>query len=502
MYMLILNRFKYIYKYFSINYFLAILLLFIIYIILYKLLNIDLIYLLPLSFITFAFIISKLKPSLRLFIFIIFVLFVSSVLRHNFLIHNSLYRYINETKTHELSYIINQPLGCSSKCRYIVSEITVDKSTVEGKAMLYIDNESLDIGQRYNSQGIIKGIKNFSKEFDYQSYMFNKEVFASIDKVDNLSISIEKAEFFSNLRYSMSKTIIEIFKTNFKSDDYKILISIVFGNIGIDDKIFLEDISELGLSHIFAVSGYNVALLLIFIEPLYKYMGRNRMLYIFLILLLLYMCIVGFDNIPAMRAFLMLVSKLITIQYGFRFNKWNLVFLTMLIILLLNPASFLLISFQLSFAVIILFNMINIDEKETLFGNLKTTIVAQIATLPITVLNFGKISIISPISNFIILPFIPLLTVSIILYIPLSYFPAINNIGVLIIESLLYFIEFLVKIMRKVPINTLNLDNNMYLFFITLIVIIFIYKFEKNYRCIYQTNKLLNNKYARYNKKN
>ncbi len=173
-----------------------------------------------------------------------------------------------------------------------------------------------------------------------------------------------------------------------------------------------------GVSHILAASGFNVSIFsVVLLEWLMQSpLGRKRGLVVTSLFLFLYLFAAGATAAvlrATIMAFLLIVQKWI----GRRAWMVNSVLLTLSIMLLLNPRILLDdVGFQLSFvATVSLLFVTPLFEKYFLFvpqrfgirSSFVASVVAIIFTLPIVIWHFGQVSLVAPIVNLLVLPFIP-----------------------------------------------------------------------------------------------
>ncbi|WP_168190028.1 DNA internalization-related competence protein ComEC/Rec2 [Caloramator sp. E03] len=177
-----------------------------------------------------------------------------------------------------------------------------------------------------------------------------------------------------------------------------------------------ESFNQLGISHILAVSGFNIGIIFYFLKYVLKNIPANIRDIISLLLCFIYTFLSGFQP-SILRAFLLIV--LITIAKIIRRTVDLITMITivgyiMLIInsyYIYNPGF--LLSFSATYGIVLLKNKI-----KSLFPELKifkdeaaTAISAFIATLPIVLWYNGYVSLISVIVNIMISPLIAFLTI-------------------------------------------------------------------------------------------
>ena len=179
--------------------------------------------------------------------------------------------------------------------------------------------------------------------------------------------------------------------------------------------------SDSGLSHIMAVSGANVAFMVFPLIFVFKKLRLRQTVsnIIIINILVIFTFITGFEP-SVLRAVIMAIVILI----GQIMNRETEVFTSLafaaIVLLLYNPGSLFNIGFQLSFAatisLVLFYN--NIKEKinskyvpEGIIDVLSGTLAAQLGVLPVTVFYFNKISIISILSNLIVVPVVEFITI-------------------------------------------------------------------------------------------
>ena len=168
---------------------------------------------------------------------------------------------------------------------------------------------------------------------------------------------------------------------------------------------FYSQLKNSGLLHLVVVSGSNM--ILVFkgmVESLAKLLGRKKAIGLGFLIALLYLNIVGWE-IPVVRA-----GILVSVMYWAQFlgRKYNLVrglILSLLIIVLAWPGSLGEVSFWLSFLAFL--GVVTSPWK----GILLSSFWVSLWISPIMGLFFGKINLVSPISNLLVMLTVETITV-------------------------------------------------------------------------------------------
>jgi competence protein ComEC len=210
-----------------------------------------------------------------------------------------------------------------------------------------------------------------------------------------------------------------------------ILDGIVFGN----DKNMPRDVKDkfnaTGLSHITAVSGSNIVILVSVVMVFLLAIGfwRSQAFYITVAFIWIYIVLIGFP-VSSVRAGIMGSVALLAQNLSRQNSSSRIIMLTAAAMLFLNPMLlFYDVSFQLSFlaslGIIYLkpfidyFMSFPLKKKaldlskwklKTLSDIISVTFSAQLFTLPIIAYNFGSISLVAPVTNILVLPLVPLMT--------------------------------------------------------------------------------------------
>ena len=230
------------------------------------------------------------------------------------------------------------------------------------------------------------------------------------------SATLLKAKLFG-----FKQTIYDKTEQVFVEPHSTFLSGLLFGGKGSISSDLRQDFVDTGTSHILAASGYNVSIFSRFLFLfLVGYLFRRRAaLAIVAGAIALYVVIAGFD--PAVtRAGVMGLIVVFGRSLGRARNDAalrNILALTAAVMLFVNPRLLLDdVGFQLSFLATIGLVMIvpRIEHKFRFIPTtggfreaIVSTLAATIMTLPILILQFGQLSIVSPLVNFLVLPLVP-----------------------------------------------------------------------------------------------
>ena len=210
---------------------------------------------------------------------------------------------------------------------------------------------------------------------------------------------------------------------------------------------FNENLIKTGVIHVVVVSGFNISLVISALFPLFIFLGRKKALIVSIVGIFCFVLLVGFEA-PVIRAAIMGLIVLFGKFYGREKNAIAILAAAAFIMLFVNPLiiydlSFIL-SFLATFGLITFSSLIKIlIKKVDLFGleeDLISTLSAQLMIWPIISYFFGRISIISPLVNILVLWIVPLATVMGFVYIILTVI-----LSFLKLAFLISVVSFIVK---------------------------------------------------------
>lgn len=213
-------------------------------------------------------------------------------------------------------------------------------------------------------------------------------------------------------RERLRQGLARIINSTFNEDTAPLVKALYFGNRNWIDKRTVESFRRAGVLHVLAASGLHVGILASI--PLlvlgFFSMNRNMILCITTLILSGYLYITDMP-VSLMRAFVMFTVFMVQSLLFADRNILNTLFLAALFILVLFPAELFNPGFQLSFGAtlgIILFYPVYLDTlsfmPKIISGPAAVTLSAQIIVVPVIILHFHELNLISVISNLLIVP--------------------------------------------------------------------------------------------------
>jgi len=258
-----------------------------------------------------------------------------------------------------------------------------------------------------------------SETFDYQMYLAKDGIFYLCQKAKIEVVARNQGNKFYAVILKIKSRLQKNIDKAIPAPQSGLLSGLLLGG---DDKLSKEiqaNFSRTGLTHIVAVSGYNVTIIAEYLMLLGIFLGlwRKQAFWFALVGIFLFVLLVGFPA-SAVRAGIMGSLLLWAMKNGRLANAQNAIIFSAGIMLLINPLLLRYdIGFQLSFLAtigIVYFSPFlenQMMKKYRAFGIweiLILTLSAQVFVLPIILFNFKNLSLISPLANVLVLPIIPL----------------------------------------------------------------------------------------------
>lgn len=316
--------------------------------------------------------------------------------------------------------ISDEPAVKDQSVQLIVAEETGSKILVSTGLF-----PEFEYGDEISVTGKLERPENFEtdtgRDFDYINYLAKEDIF--------YQISFAQAKFISAGHGSFLKTKLFAFKNAFtdkinlliKEPESSLLGGLLLGAKNSLGKELQNDFRVAGVSHIVALSGYNISIVAVGIMYVLAFLPKALSLSFGVLGILLFAIMTG-GTATVMRASIMALLVLLARGTNRKYDITRALLLAGVFMLIQNPKILVFdISFQLSFlATIALIFISPLVEKRvtfiTLWGGqadkyklreiVVSTIATQIFVLPFLIYKTGLVSVFGLLANVLILPFI------------------------------------------------------------------------------------------------
>ncbi|MFH1461310.1 MAG: ComEC/Rec2 family competence protein [Patescibacteria group bacterium] len=260
------------------------------------------------------------------------------------------------------------------------------------------------------------------EDFDYREYLAKDEIYLVIYWPVINRLAENQGNWLYQSIFSFKDKLRNIIEQSLLPPQSSILKAVFLGDrFGLSDEL-KEKLNISGTRHIVAISGMHMIIMTQILLFLGLGIGlwRGQAFYFVLILLILYIIMIGAPA-SAVRAGIMAGLLLLAQKIGRLRSADRAVVLAAAIMLIINP--WLLksdVGFQLSFiaTLSVIYLKPILDNKIKSWPNplrikdiLTMTLAAQLGALPLLIFHFGRLSLISPLANLLIVPLLPMIMV-------------------------------------------------------------------------------------------
>jgi len=223
---------------------------------------------------------------------------------------------------------------------------------------------------------------------------------------------------------------------------------------GIDSEL-MEKFRQTGLTHIIAISGYNISIIIVLVSGILGFLKRQTRVIFSIVFVILFTVFVG-ASASVVRASIMGIISLLALKYGRQYYAGISLIIAAFLMCMFSPNMLINdLGFQLS--VLATFGIISVSSlikkymeflpdffllRETLIMSLS----AQVFVLPWIIFKFGYFNFLSPVINVFVLPFIPYAMLFGFLSVIISFFSMligdiVGFFGYLSLKMVIFFVD-------------------------------------------------------------
>ncbi|MBU1164711.1 competence protein ComEC family protein [Patescibacteria group bacterium] len=258
--------------------------------------------------------------------------------------------------------------------------------------------------------------------FAYDRYLARYDIYSVCYFPKIKLIEKDQGSFVMSKMLSVKSKLKTQINKNLQEPQASLFSAIILGSRrGIPQELY-DKFASAGAAHLIAISGLHITIITAILMSILSnlYISRKNSFYLITLMLIVYLVIIGFPA-SAMRASIMAWMMLLAYQLGRLNTSARALVFVATVMVLINPKILRDdIGFQLSFLAVlgIIYFSPYFDkwlEKLPKILGIKSilimTFAAQVMTLPVVLYNFGRLSIISPVTNILLLPVLPYLMI-------------------------------------------------------------------------------------------
>lgn len=424
---------------------------------------------------------------------------------------NHISRFVSEKETHQVfGKVADWPVLKANRTEI---KIAIDsmgrdqKSPVKGNIQLNISDTTtaLQRGDRVEFQGTVYPlrIKGDPGEFDYARYLQLQGVFGVVYLHGLLDVRVDRSRRFGIIGIvdKIRSELTASFNRNLSPAAAALASGILIGETRNIPAELYNRFRDSGTLHLLAVSGSNVALVILFIILILRPFSIKRKHRAFILIFCVFLfALLSYGEPSVVRASLMAVLVLLATIIERRFDLNQIIATAAVIILLVDPAQLFSVGFQLSFVTAwgLIFivpkiaNLFKAHQNKPWFRWLAlpfiVAAVAQISSMPLIAYYFDKVPAISVAANLVIVPLVSIAVVASLLLVVLDLiWPMLGQFFGSLLDSFVkivtYFLDLFGGENSKV-ISTGELSGAAVLLIYSLIIFATLSLLNKTYRRI------------------
>lgn len=256
-----------------------------------------------------------------------------------------------------------------------------------------------------------------SDDFDYARYLEQKNVYATMYHPRVIVLKAHHANQVSEILLRIKARFMRRTSRILPSVEANLLLGILIGARKALPQDVINNFSITGVSHVIAISGYNISIIVVVLEQFAVYFGR-RLSFILSLAVIIGFVIISGASSSVIRAAIMGSLMLLSFNIGRLYAVVPALSCAAVVMLIINPKILYWdVGFQLSFlATVGIIGFVPLMDALTarwlnplqLKSIIITTLAASLVTAPLIALQFGTLSVIGPIVNLLVLPFVPM----------------------------------------------------------------------------------------------
>ena len=276
--------------------------------------------------------------------------------------------------------------------------------------------------------------------FNYKKYLYNKKIY--------YTLSVDSYEIINNNKNILYKIKDKLYKKIINLDNSDYYLAFILGDKTLLSSEIYNSFQSNGISHLLALSGMHINILLLIINMFLKKFKENKRIIITSIILVIFLILTGLTA-SLQRATIFYILKNINNKFNLRYSNIKLLFIVAFIILFINPFLIYDLGFIYSFIVCFgIFYYSDFIKGNYVVKLFKLSLVTFLFSMPITIMVNYEVNLSSIFINMLFVPWI-----SLIVY-PLS------------------LLSFVIPILNPLFGFTINVTNNMNMLFSKISLII------------------------------
>ena len=339
-----------------------------------------------------------------------------------------------------------------------------------------IEPDSLKIGDEISFNGYVYKIGQDS--VSVHNSFTSSGVYTGAYSIKDLHIYTPDLRPLTYYTDKLKQIIVDRINFTFDNQTAGLIIGIMTGDKDFCDYEVYKNFKIAGAAHILAVSGLHMSIWIsVFGALFYRFKKRSRITNLGILLFVLLTVFVADFSPSVCRAALMSSLYLIGRMIGSEDDSLNSLGFAMVCLLCTNVYVIHSTAFQLTFicmlSIIVIARPVSdrldafLSEKRKIPGVIKSllnamgsgviiSVTVSVFTFPVCAWHFGYISILSPITNLLIIPVCAPLMVTGLLYLVLGFIPGVSDFLIFVINALSRFMIKVTEIVASSSVASVS----------------------------------------------
>ncbi len=316
--------------------------------------------------------------------------------------------------------IVREPRQTDSRTQSVVhiSSMNIGSSTKTVSAKILVGSglyPELAYGDFVSVHGTLERPKNFSS-FDYRSYLAKDDIVYQVDFASVAIVSHGNGNRFMQFLFSIKNAFLDRLRRTIHEPEAGLASGILLGTDNALDASTTAAFRSAGLSHIVALSGYNITIVASAIARLFSFLPKIYTLSLGALGIVLFVLMSG-SSATALRAGIMALVVILAQASGRKYQIGRALLFAALVMVLANPDILVFdLSFQLSFlATVAIVYIAPILERSMVFlpvrfgirNTVASTLAAELLVTPLVLHSMGMLSLVAVLANLFVLFLIP-----------------------------------------------------------------------------------------------
>ena len=315
--------------------------------------------------------------------------------------------------------VVRYPDAQINGTRFLLDVRNIEGVAVSGRMLVFASRQDeVAYGDAVSVRGRVR-LPEVFEGFDYPAYLAKDGVSALLDAEEIVVVGRGGNPFGRALnasRAALDRSALEVLPYR----EGAILKALLLGDEGSMTDDFKESLNRSGLRHIVAVSGMNITIIvgMLMALGLAAGMWRHHAFSFAAFAVTVFVALIGLPA-SAVRAAIMGVSLRAAPIFSRRGSGVRAAVAAAAVMVAVSPLTLTRdVGFQLSFLAVLgimffapLFLRWFVRLPRWISEVLAMTCAAQLVVLPLLIATFGKVSLVAPVSNLIVVPLLPIVTV-------------------------------------------------------------------------------------------